>query len=686
MLSSPVTSLKGVGSKVAEKLARINIRTVQDVLFHLPLRYQDRTRILPAGSLQSGMEAVIEVQVDHAEIAFGRRRMLLVHVSDGTGALLLRFFHFSAAQKNNLKSGTRLRCFGEARQGKHLLEMIHPEYSVLQNESQPVEDTLTAIYPVTEGLHQLSLRKISEQSLQTAAEIKDWLPDNILQSLNLPSLREALQIVHRPSPEVELSRLLEGTHPAQQRLAFEELLAHQLSLIKLREKASLNPAVPLQGDGKLRSQFLTNLPFDLTAAQQRVVLEIECDSNQSFPMMRLVQGDVGSGKTVVAALACLQAIEMQQQAALMAPTEILAEQHFKNFSAWFGKLGINVAWLSGKQKAAERREMLAKIIAGEMMMVVGTHALFQNEVTFNNLAMIVIDEQHRFGVHQRLALQEKGKKINLFSHQLIMTATPIPRTLAQTAYADLDLSVIDEFPPGRQPVTTVAMPNSKRAEVISRVTHACENGEQCYWVCTLVEESDALQCEAAENTYATLQAAFPQLNIGLVHGRMKSQEKEKTMQDFKNNKINLLVATTVIEVGVDVPNASLMIIENAERLGLSQLHQLRGRVGRGSKKSACVLMYQPPLSENGKKRIQAMRETNDGFRIAQIDLELRGPGELLGTKQTGILQFRIADLARDKALIPDVVKAAKIIMKEHPQIVNPLIERWLGEKIEYQRV
>lgn len=686
ILSSPVTVLKGVGSKVAEKLARINIRTVQDVLFHLPLRYQDRTRIIPAGSLQPGTEAVIEVQVDHAEIVFARRRMLLVHVSDGTGALLLRFFHFSAAQKNNLKPGTKLRCFGEARQGNHLLEMVHPEYSILQNELQPIEDTLTAIYPITEGLHQLSLRKISEQSLQSAAEIKDWLPENILQALKLPSLHEALQIVHRPSPEVELNRLLEGTHPAQQRLAFEELLAHQLSLIKLREKAAQHPATSLQGDGKLRSRFLKNLPFNLTSAQQRVVLEIENDANQSFPMMRLVQGDVGSGKTVVAALACLQAIEIQQQAALMAPTEILAEQHFKNFSEWFGELGIKVAWLTGKQKAAERREVLAQIISGEMMMVVGTHALFQNEVVFKNLAMVVIDEQHRFGVHQRLALREKGKQTNIYPHQLIMTATPIPRTLAQTAYADLALSVIDELPPGRKPVITVAMPNTKRADVISRVTNACENGQQCYWVCTLVEESDALQCEAAENTHQTLQLAFPQLNIGLVHGRMKPQEKEKTMRAFKNDEINLLVATTVIEVGVDVPNASLMIIENAERLGLSQLHQLRGRVGRGSKESACVLMYQPPLSENGKKRIQAMRETNDGFKIAQIDLELRGPGELLGTKQTGVLQFRIADLSRDKSLIPDVVKAAKIIITNYPQIVDPLIERWLGKNIEYKIV
>lgn len=686
ILTKPVTVLKGVGEKVAEKLVRINIRTVQDVLFHLPLRYQDRTRVLAIGSLRSGMEAVVEVEVEHAEIVFRRRRMLLVQVSDGTGALLLRFFHFSAAQKSNLKPGVKLRCFGEARQGNHLLEMVHPEYSVQLNDSSTVEDTLTPIYPVTEGVHQISLRKISEQSLQHAKEINDLLPEEFLQKLKLPTLHEALQIVHRPAPDVALSSLLQGTHPAQQRLALEELLAHQLSLTMIRRKAAQHPATSLQGDGKQRRQFLNKLPFNLTSAQQRVVLEIESDANQSFPMMRLVQGDVGSGKTVVAALACLQAIEMQHQAALMVPTEILAEQHFKNFSEWFEKLGIKVARLSGKQKVAERREVLAKIISGEVLMVVGTHALFQKEVVFQNLAMVVIDEQHRFGVHQRLALQQKGKQKNLYPHQLIMTATPIPRTLAQTAYADLALSVIDELPPGRKAVITVAMPNTKRVEVIQRVMDACQKGQQCYWVCTLVEESEALQCEAAENTYTSLQAAFPQLKIGLVHGRMKPAEKQATMQAFKSGDINLLVATTVIEVGVDVPNASLMIIENAERLGLSQLHQLRGRVGRGSKESVCVLMYQPPLSDNGKNRIQAMRETNDGFKIAQTDLELRGPGELLGTRQTGIMQFRIADIARDKALIPDVVKAARIIIKDYPQIVGPLIERWLGKNINYQRV
>ena len=687
ILFRPVAALKGVGVKVAERLARLNIHTVQDVLFHLPLRYQDRTRLVPVGGLRHGVEALVEVSVDHAEVVFRGRRMLLVHVSDGTGAMLLRFFHFSAAQKNSLQSGVKLRCFGEARKGSQLFEMVHPEYTILRDgESAPVEENLTPVYPVTNGLHQLSLRKINAQALQHVDALPDFLPAEILREAGLPSLREAIHIIHRPPPDVAPDQFYTGTHPAQKRLAFEELLAHQLSLIRLREATAKNPATPLQGNGSLRQRFLKNLPFDLTNAQQRVILEIEQDAGQPFPMMRLVQGDVGSGKTVVAAMACLQAIEARQQAALMAPTEILAEQHYRNFSDWFAALGIEVVWLSGKQKAAERRDVLERIASGTAQMVVGTHALFQDEVVFKNLAMVVIDEQHRFGVHQRLALQQKGQQADHYPHQLIMTATPIPRTLAQTAYADLSLSVIDALPPGRKPVTTVAVANSKRADVMQRVADACRSGQQCYWVCTLVEESEALQCEAAESTYATLQGAFPQLRIGLVHGRLKPEEKERTMRAFKAGEMHLLVATTVIEVGVDVPNASLMIIENAERLGLSQLHQLRGRVGRGARESVCVLMYQPPLSDNGKRRIQAMRETSDGFRIAQIDLELRGPGELLGTRQTGALQFRIADLVRDQALVPEVARAAATIIREYPQIVDPLIERWLGRNIQYQKI
>lgn len=687
ILRQPVTTLKGVGSKVAEKLQRLNIHNIQDVLFHLPLRYEDRTRVIPVGALLPGMEAVVEVKVEHSEIVFHRKRMLLVRVSDGTAAMLLRFFHFSAAQQKNLAHGVRLRCFGQARQGKQLLEMVHPEYSFLQQDvDDPVEETLTAIYPVTEGVHQLSLRKILAQVLGYLSYVEEWLPSELLTAEKLLPLDEALTLIHQPPPDVDLQALMTGIHPAQTRLAFEELLSHQLSLIKLRKNSQQQAAIPLPGDGRLRREFLNQLPFELTAAQQRVTVEIEADMQQPWPMMRLVQGDVGSGKTAVAALACLQAIETGQQAAVMAPTEILAEQHLQNFSHWFDCLGIKTAWLSGKQKTAERREILASIASGNAQMVVGTHALFQEGVRFNNLALVVIDEQHRFGVHQRMALQQKGESDQGVPHQLIMTATPIPRTLAQTAYADLALSVIDELPPGRKPVTTVAMSNSKRAAVIERVATACAAGQQCYWVCTLVETSEALQCEAAEDTYAVLQAAFPQLNIGLVHGRMKPAEKEGVMAKFKNGDIQLLVATTVIEVGVDVPNASLMIIENAERLGLSQLHQLRGRVGRGSQESACVLMYQAPLSDQGKKRIEAMRETNDGFKIAEIDLELRGPGELMGTRQTGVMQFRIADLAKDKALIPSVIKAARLIMERYPDAVDPLIARWLGDKVNYQRV
>jgi len=686
-----VTTLRGVGPRIAERLEHIGIRSVQDLLFHLPLRYQDRTRVVPIGSLRPGDQAVVEGVVDLTEVTFGRRRSLLCRVSDGTGALTLRFFHFSGAQQAALARGLRLRMFGEVRPGKTTLEMVHPEYRRVDAEAvADVEEHLTPIYPTTEGVHQLKLRDLSDQSLawlDTHPDgLREWLPAAVLEQFHLPSLSAAVCFVHRPPPEVRVAELEAGTHPAQQRLAFEELLAHQLSLRQLRARIQDSGATRLDGPGELPQRFLDALPFALTGAQQRVIAELRTDLARDYPMLRLVQGDVGSGKTVVAAAAALSAVEAGCQAAVMAPTELLAEQHYRNFSAWLEPLGLEVEWLSGKLKGKARQRVLERMASGEAQVAVGTHALFQEGVEFQRLALVIVDEQHRFGVHQRLALREKGRRDGAHPHQLIMTATPIPRTLAMTAYADLDTSVIDELPPGRTPVKTVVLPDGRRAEVVERVARACAGGQQAYWVCTLIEESEALAAQAAADTAEALAEALPQLRVGLVHGRLKPAEKEQVMAAFKNADIDLLVATTVIEVGVDVPNASLMIIENAERLGLAQLHQLRGRVGRGSAESSCVLMYHGPLSRTARARLAALRETNDGFEIARRDLELRGPGEVLGTRQTGMLQLQIADLLRDQSLLPSVQRAADLILRDYPGHVTPLVQRWLGESVRYGEV
>ncbi|MCW9058836.1 MAG: ATP-dependent DNA helicase RecG [Gammaproteobacteria bacterium] len=688
----PVTALKGVGPRSAPKLHKLGLETVQDLLFHLPLRYEDRTRVVAMGALRAGQWAVVEGQVDLAEVKFGKRRSLLVRISDGTGALTLRFFHFSKLQQQGFQRGTRIRCYGEARPGAVTLEMVHPEYQRLEEEVAPaVEESLTPVYPATEGVHQLTLRRLADQALQALEGsheqvLPDWLPPELLTGFPFTGLAEAIRYVHRPPPEASVAQLLEGRHPAQQRLAFEELLAHHLSLRRLRHEARAQHAPVLKGDGALRAALLANLPFQLTAAQRRVGAEIASDLRQSHPMLRLVQGDVGSGKTLVAAVAVLQAIEAGCQAAVMAPTELLAEQHYRNFAAWLEPLGVTVAWLTGRIKGKARSATLTAIESGTAQLVVGTHALFQDEVTFAHLGLVVVDEQHRFGVHQRLALRDKGRKNGLHPHQLVMTATPIPRTLAMTLYADLDSSVIDELPPGRTPVQTVAIPGTRRPEVMARVREACAAGRQAYWVCTLIEESEVLQCEAAADTAELLREQLPELRIGLVHGRLKAAEKEAVMRAFQQRELDLLVATTVIEVGVDVPNASLMIIENAERLGLSQLHQLRGRVGRGAAKSSCVLLYQTPLSRTAKVRINTMRETNDGFLVAQKDLELRGPGEVLGTRQTGLAQFHIADLLRDAALLEPVERVAEQLLQQHPDHVPHLIRRWLGQAEQYGAV
>ncbi len=684
----PVITLKGVGEKMAGLLAKKGIYSLQDLLLHLPMRYQDRTRVTALRDLRANDYAVIEVNLIEANINLGKRRTLLCQVSDGTGKIHLRFFNFSMAQKNNLKKGERLRCFGEARLGPKGLEMVHPEYRHLKDgEEPPIEEHLTPIYPTTDGLTQNTFRRLLTQALRFLEQGSvHELPAVLTEQWQLPSLKQALQYCHAPPPDVHVQQLLDGTHPMQQRLVFEELLAHSLAMQKLRHKLQQNPAPAFTQAGDLNKQFISQVGFELTAAQQRVLGEIQQDLNESVPMLRMVQGDVGSGKTVVAALSMLRAVENNYQAALMAPTEILAEQHYQTFKKWLQPSGIQLAWLSGNQNAAVRREQLALMTEGKAKIIIGTHALFQASVQFEKLGLVVIDEQHRFGVHQRLALRNKGMQRGQVPHQLVMTATPIPRSLAMTAYGDLEYSVIDELPPGRTPVATVAIANDRRQAVIERVAKACEAQRQAYWVCTLIEESEVLQCQAAEATAAQLTQELPHLCIALVHGRMPTSDKEAIMQRFKQGNIDLLVATTVIEVGVDVPNASLMIIENPERLGLAQLHQLRGRVGRGSLASHCVLMYQSPLSLQGRERLQVMRETNDGFIIAQKDLSMRGPGEVLGTRQTGMMQFKVADIVRDHALLTAAKQAAKQLLSQDKQAAEEITQRWYGQRLEYHDV
>mgnify|MGYP001828414097 CR=1 FL=1 len=689
-----VEVLKGVGPGVAARLEKLGIYHVQDLLFHLPLRYEDRTRVVAIGSLQHGQHAVIEGVIDHSEVRYGGKRRggrggrsLLCHVADGTGSLLLRFFYFNATQQANLTRGVRVRCYGEARFNNHRIEMVHPEYRRLfEQQAAEVEDTMTPVYPKTEGVHQALLRSLIDQVLGRldGESLEEHVPDELLNKYSFPQLQQALQLLHHPSPQTSLELLEQCRHPAQQRMIFEELLAHQLSFMRLRQRIQQEKAVPLMLEAAKFDAFRRQLAFELTPAQQTVIDEIHLDLAKDTPMMRLLQGDVGSGKTVVAASAVLAAVTSARQAAIMAPTEILAEQLYTNFCNWFS--ATDCVLLTGKDKGRLRRSKLEAIRAGAIHVIIGTHSLFQEDVDFSDLALIVVDEQHRFGVHQRLALKDKGRFKGCIPHQLIMTATPIPRSLAMTAYADLDYSVIDALPSGRKPVATVVVSEQRRQEVLDRVARACASGEQAYWVCTLVEESEALQCQAAEETAAMLQQALPELGIGLVHGRMKQEQKNAVVDHFKQGDINLLVATTVIEVGVDVPNASLMVIENAERLGLAQLHQLRGRVGRGQKQSACVLIYSPPLSERGKQRLAVLRETNSGFVIAQKDLQMRGPGEVLGTRQTGLMQLRIADIVRDESWLPEVNAAARYIMQHYPEAVKPLIHRWLGRAERYGSV
>ncbi|MGZ0079333.1 ATP-dependent DNA helicase RecG [Methylomonas sp. YC3] len=686
----PVTTLTGIGSQSAARLEKLGIHTLQDLLFHLPLRYQDRSRIVPISQLMPGMTTLVCGTVEFTDSIQRGRPSVICRIADESGSLSIRFFHFTVQQSQQLKPGTLLGCFGEIRYGYSGLEMVHPEYKIVSAAEQLLEATLTPVYPLTEGISQSALRKAIKQAftlcLTSDSAITDWLPANLLIEHGYPSLSEALQTLHNPPPHLSAEIISGGGLPALKRLVFEEFLAHHLALLqgKLAYKSWQSPIFDINQAAK--QAFLEGLPFQLTGAQQRVTAEIESDCRQAQPMLRLVQGDVGSGKTVVAALASLLALNSGYQVAIMAPTELLAEQHFRNFNLWFAETGYQVLFLTGQLKGKARQATLDALADGTANIVIGTHALFQDSVHFHKLGLIVIDEQHRFGVHQRMALREKGQHGGLRPHQLIMTATPIPRTLAMLQYSDLDISIIDELPPGRKPIATSVISSERREEVIGRIEHWVAQQRQAYWVCTLIEESEVLQCEAAEKTAAYLCQALPNVHVGLVHGRMKAAEKDAVMQAFKNRDCDLLVATTVIEVGVDVPNAGLMIIENPERLGLSQLHQLRGRVGRGNQDSYCLLLYQSPLSQAGKQRLAILKESNDGFVIAEKDLELRGPGEVMGTRQTGQIQFKIADLERDRDLLELIPAAAQLIHSQHPNAIQPLIQRWIGHSRHYAEV
>ncbi|HET7843984.1 MAG TPA: ATP-dependent DNA helicase RecG [Xanthomonadales bacterium] len=680
----PVTSLKGAGTRLRDVLERLGIERVRDLWFHLPLRYEDRTTITPIRALLPGTRAQVEGVVQAVERGFRFRPQLRVAIDDDEGGtLVLRFFHFRGSQADQFTVGTRVRAYGDVRPGKHGLEIVHPSYRRVA-AGEPVASELTPIYPVTEGLTQSRMSGLVAQALATlpADERLELLPPALRERHGLASLHDALQTVHRPAPGDDLAALLAGEHPAQRRLAFEELLAHNLSRKRLRAQWRGRPAPRIATRGGRRKELLASLPFALTAAQRRVLADVDRDLASGAPMLRLVQGDVGSGKTIVAALAALAAIDAGWQVAVMAPTEVLAEQHLRHFTRWLEPLGVPVVWLAGKVTGRARERALARI-AGDAALVVGTHALMQEGVRFRKLGLAIVDEQHRFGVDQRLALRDKGAGGKVVPHQLVLTATPIPRTLAMTLYADLDASVIDELPPGRTPIRTVVLNGARRDEVVERIRAACLEGRQAYWVCTLIEESDVLQAQDAEATHAALRQALPELRVGLVHGRMKPKEKQAAMDAFASGETALLVATTVIEVGVDVPNASLMVIDDADRLGLSQLHQLRGRVGRGTAASSCVLLYGPTLSQLARERLAVLRETTDGFRIAEKDLALRGPGELLGTRQTGDADFRVANLVRDAAVLPQVASAADVVLAEHPDLVERLVARWIGRAVRF---
>ncbi|MBI4192507.1 MAG: ATP-dependent DNA helicase RecG [Betaproteobacteria bacterium] len=674
------------GKAVLAALAKLGIHREFDLVLHLPLRYDDETHLYPIGSAPHGEMVLVEGKVVDNAIRYRPKRQLVCMVEDESGVLVMRFLNFYTSQVKQLAPGTRVRLFGEIRQGFFGAEMVHPKYRVVHGDAA-VSDTLTPVYPTTAGLSQANLQRMVHAAL-AASDLSDTLPPQLLGELKLPAFRGCIGFLHHPPPAAEQTALQARSHPAWRRIKFDELLAQQLSMRIHYDRRRNASAPPLAPRGQLTRALIEQLPFELTRAQHRAIAEIRADLARPHPMQRLLQGDVGSGKTIVAALAALQAIENGHQVAIMAPTEILGEQHFNKFSGWLAALGVKVVWLAGNLARKQKRETLAGVAAGEAQITVGTHALIQDEVEFHNLGLAIVDEQHRFGVRQRLALRLKGaqSRAGAQPHQLMMSATPIPRTLAMSYYADLDVSVIDEMPPGRTPVATRLVSDARRDEVIQRVRDACIAGSQAYWVCPLIEESEALQLQTALDTYQRLLTTFPGLKIGLVHGRLAAAEKTAVMQSFQSGAIQLLVTTTVIEVGVDVPNATLMVIENAERMGLAQLHQLRGRVGRGAGKSTCILLYQTPLSQLARERLKIIFENSDGFEIARHDLRLRGPGEFLGARQSGVPMLRFADLNTDLDLLEAARNSAQQILRHQPAIAERHLQRWLGGKQHYLRV
>lgn len=693
-----MTQAPKAANAVQAKLQKLGLTRPFDLVLHLPLRYEDETRITLIRNTRCGVPVQIEGIVIDAQVKYRPRRQLVARIEDESGVLVVRLLNFYPSQARQFQSGVRLRLLGEVREGFFGAEMVHPRYAVVADGS-PLPEVLTPVYPTTAGVSQIVLRKQISAAL-SSQPLDETLPSLLLKKLDLCAFAEAVKVLHNPPPQVSQSALDERNHPAWRRLKFDELLAQQVSMrLHYQRRKSLKAPV-LRGNGELRAAFIRSLPFPLTGAQRRVVKEIAADLGKAHPMQRLLQGDVGSGKTVVAAIAALQAIESEYQTALMAPTEILAEQHYSKLSTLLAPLGLNVTWLTGSLKKKQKQAAIDAIASGTTQLAIGTHALFQESVVFAKLGLAIVDEQHRFGVAQRLALRMKGiaaSENNLRMstqsasssgepHQLMMSATPIPRTLSMSYYADLDLSVIDELPPGRRPVITKLVGEARRDEVVARIREACLAGRQAYWVCPLIEESETLQLKTAIETFETIRATFPELNVGLVHGRVRSDEKASVMTRFKTNEIQLLVATTVIEVGVDVPNASLMVIEHAERMGLSQLHQLRGRIGRGTTESVCILLYQMPLSETARARLKAIYESTDGFEISRADLQLRGPGEFMGSKQSGLPMLKFADINADVDLLEAAREAATWLLEEHPAAARAHLDRWLGSREDFLKV
>lgn len=682
-LSDPIIALNGLGPKAQQKLNAIGVFNLEHLLFHLPIRYQDKTKFAKLNQVQVGDEVLIQLTIERIEQVSTHQQQLLCYLFDSSRrSLLLRFFHFNQYQKQNFIRGDIIQCFGEIKIGKNGLEMHHPEYRLIsKGQAHLLEKTLSPIYPLTANIHQAQMKKWIDIALETLQQSN--LSDNFknLANNSMPTLKQALNTLHHPKVDDNIEQIANFKHPSQQRLIIEELCAQRLSLLQLKNKRQSKKSNTFKIKSTLTKKVLKVLEFQLTKAQQRSIDEINSDLASSHPMLRLLQGDVGSGKTIVAVFACLQAIENDFQATIMAPTEILTAQHLQGFSNYLIPLGIDIAFLTGSQNTTQRAEQLEKINSGEAQIIIGTHALFQTQVVFDKLGLVIIDEQHKFGVHQRLSLVQKAHNT---PHQLVMTATPIPRSLTMSAYADLDCSVIDELPLGRKPTKTIALSNDKKDKVIEKIKQVCSAGNQVYWVCTLIEESEALRAESATNTHHYLQANLEELTVVLIHGKMHKDEKSTIMTQFFKNEIDILVATTVIEVGVNVTNASLMVIENSERLGLAQLHQLRGRVGRGTDTSVCILMYQAPLSHSAFARLDTLRQTNDGFRIAQKDLELRGPGEILGTQQTGIAHMKIANIVRDKYLLKQVHFYSEQFLKLDKDKQQAFITRWVtDDKSQY---